>query len=180
MTAAGVRRYAEAFLQVCADSVGMEEAAEELAYLKNLIGSNGELKAFLASAAVGISEKKIFLQKVFGSLLSAPTSYLLLVLCEKGLIGELSAVAESALALYRHTQRSEGIIKSAVPLEQDSVRNIQEYLEKKLGKKLVWIMETDPGLVGGIHVIVDNMVIDGSIRKRLDELKEKLISLKAV
>ena len=52
------------------------------------------------------------------------------------------------------------------------------YLVKKLGKKLALDPELDPELLGGARVVIGNTVIDGSVRRYLDDLGEKLRALK--
>jgi len=51
---------------------------------------------------------------------------------------------------------------------------IKKGLESKLNKKLKLVVGLDPGLLGGVQVTIGNTVIDGSVRRRLDDLKEKL------
>ena len=51
-------------------------------------------------------------------------------------------------------------------------RNRRKKLEKKLGRNVTLQCRLDPALIGGVRVEVDGMVIDGSIRNKLEEIKE--------
>jgi F-type H+-transporting ATPase subunit delta len=174
------KRYADAFLQVCAESIGLEQAVKELAFLKEVVKANPQLEDFLAGPIIDGPEKSRFLEKIFADRLSRLTLWLLVLLCEKGRINELTAVADAGLAIYRRTQCSEGTVKTVVPLDPWAVSRIQAHLSRKLKKKIDLKVEIDPSLVGGIQVIVDNVIVDGSVKKRLDELKDKLLSIKVV
>ena len=51
-------------------------------------------------------------------------------------------------------------------------------LENKLHKKLHLYSDLDSDLLGGVRVTVDNIVLDGSVKKRLQDMKEKLLSVR--
>jgi F-type H+-transporting ATPase subunit delta len=51
-------------------------------------------------------------------------------------------------------------------------------LEKKTGRKILLLPEVKPELLGGMVVILKDQIIDGSVRQRLNELKEQLLAVK--
>jgi F0F1-type ATP synthase delta subunit len=57
----------------------------------------------------------------------------------------------------------------------DLIKEIEDKLEEKLQKKFKFYIDLDADLMGGVQVIFgNNTIIDGSVRKRLADLKEKL------
>jgi len=174
------KRYAEAFLLSCEKKQGKALAVEELKLIKNAVLSNIELKAFLGSVEINHDEKLAFLDAAFGKTVRHETVQFLKFLCERKHIQDLVMIADCAEALYSAGQKSEGVIRTTVRLENTVVDTIRAYLEKKLQKEINFKIEIDPGLVSGIQVIVDNLIIDGSVRRRLEELRAKLLSIKVV
>jgi len=67
-------------------------------------------------------------------------------------------------------------VASARTLPEDYVRRMQGELEKMTGKKVVLERKVDPSLIGGVVTRVGDIVIDGSIKSRLDDLKSHLQS----
>jgi len=57
------------------------------------------------------------------------------------------------------------------------VERIKAKLEEKLGKKMHLYLDLDPDLLGGVQIKIGNILIDGSVRRRLDELKQKLMTI---
>ena len=68
------------------------------------------------------------------------------------------------------------VVTSAVPLKEAETVALREKLEKKLARKITLQCQVNPDLIGGIRVEVDGRVIDGSIRNKLDEIKEVMNS----
>ena len=81
---------------------------------------------------------------------------------------------------YSHGVEIEGLLKSSYPLETRSIKRIKDVLEKKLQRKLHLYIELDSSLLGGVYAKVGNIVIDGSVKRRLEDLREKLNLLKVV
>ena len=67
---------------------------------------------------------------------------------------------------------SMAVVTSAVELKEAETVALRAKLEKKLGRKVTLQCRVDPELIGGIRVEVDGRVIDGSIRNKLEEIKE--------
>ncbi|MBF0494131.1 MAG: ATP synthase F1 subunit delta [Candidatus Omnitrophica bacterium] len=172
------KRYAEAFLESVKSSIGMEKAAEELMSLRDTVFLNRELKSFILNMQISVKEKCDLFDKAFGANLSKETLQFVKFVFEKGRTAELMDIAVSADSLYRHAERAEGVVRSTIPLKKDVIDEIRVFLEGRLHKKVELKTEIDYGLIAGVQVIVDNMIIDGSVKKRLEELKEKLISIK--
>lgn len=61
---------------------------------------------------------------------------------------------------------------SAVPLTDGEVNALRTKLKKITGKRIELLFEIDPSVIGGLIVRVDGCVIDASVRKDLDNLRE--------
>ena len=172
------KRYAHAYMESCASPKAVESAVVDLMQVRAFIESSDDLKAFLSSTVIVCAEKCDALRNIFAAVVSEDTLQFLLFVVEKGQGDALCEIAGCCQEIYRHTQRSEGVIKTTIALEPQTVSRIKAHLEKKLNKKLDMSVKIDPDIVGGIQVIIDNVIIDGSIKRRLDELRDKLLALK--
>lgn len=65
-------------------------------------------------------------------------------------------------------------IKSVMPLKDETLSEIRELLSQKFNKEIQLVPEIDPSLIAGIQVSFKNTVIDNSIAKKLNDLKNKL------
>ena len=100
----------------------------------------------------------------------------LLVLVDKGRIGELDVIAEE---FERLVAEQEGVLSAelttAVELSDDDERRLLEQIETASGRKLEATRHVDPGLIGGIVLQVGSHRLDASVRGRLDRLRRALV-----
>jgi F-type H+-transporting ATPase subunit delta len=65
-------------------------------------------------------------------------------------------------------------VRSAVPLDDDQRQRLARALSKNLGKIVEVKVFVDPSVLGGLSARVGDVVIDGTVRHRLDQLKEAI------
>ncbi len=65
-------------------------------------------------------------------------------------------------------------VTAAVPLSEHERSRLQDSLAKVIGKQVALSMQTDPDLIGGVVVQIGSVLYDGSIRRHLTEMKERL------
>jgi len=175
-----VRRYAEAFISYAKDTIGLHPAIEEFRVLKWIAVENKPFMKFLNNPGMMESEKLSFLNKVLGGRFSPELLDFLKLLIEKHRVKFLVDIADYIRVNYAREGAIETVVQSAYPLEMDILTDLKKKLEKKMDRPVKLYLSMDPDLKAGIKVIMGNTVIDGSIRKRLAELKEKLRALSVV
>ncbi len=171
------KRYAEAFLSFAKESnAGIEKAVEELKDIKIILCENPELEEFLYNLEITYTEKCEFIDKVFDRVFSNETRYFLKFLLEKKRVGHLRGICDYVRVKYSHGESLEVLLRTSYPLELELIQKIKIKLAEKFRKKINLFLELDPNLLGGIQVRIGNNIIDGSVRRRLEELKEKLMT----
>ncbi len=65
-------------------------------------------------------------------------------------------------------------VTSATELSDDAVSKIKESLSKKTGKTIVLNVEQDPSLIGGVVTKIGDLVLDGSVKTQLINMRETL------
>ena len=68
----------------------------------------------------------------------------------------------------------DALIQSAFPIGQGELAELVGTLEKRFGRKLEPTVEVDPSLIGGVRVVVDDEVLDTSVKARLEQMKMAL------
>ncbi|MCX5666624.1 MAG: ATP synthase F1 subunit delta [Candidatus Omnitrophica bacterium] len=169
-----VIRYAQAFIGYVRDGIGVEQALVDIRTLRNLIRDNFEFKEFLDSADITAYEKEQLLEKVLKNEISLETINFLRLLLEKKRIVNFSDIAEYLLLTYAHEGEEEALLRTSLPLDIGLVKRIEEKLSERYGKKFKFYIDLDGSLLGGVQVVIGNTILDGSVRKRLLDLKEKL------
>jgi F-type H+-transporting ATPase subunit delta len=75
-----------------------------------------------------------------------------------------------------HAGQVRATITSAAPLDPMAVDRLRQALESRTGKRVLVETSVDPDLIGGVVARVGDLVLDGSVRARLGELRAKLLN----
>lgn len=175
-----VKRYAEAFVGFAKGTFGLAKAIEELRLLKRVVQDNPQFLGLLGSPQITYTEKCAFLDSTLKENFSDELLHFLKFLLEKMRIGFIIDIADYIRVNYAHGEAVDAVLKASYPLDLDLIQMIKQKMESKLQKKLNFYLELDADLLGGVEVIVGNTVFDGSVRRRLDDLKEKLKTVRVI
>jgi F-type H+-transporting ATPase subunit delta len=172
-----VRRYADAYLSYVRMTIGKARGLEDLHNLRHVLQNNPEFGRFLVNPEFGFKEKCGVIDKVLRyGYFAFETRDFVKLLIEKNRIEYLEEICEYVRVTFEHEGATEALLKTSYPLETETIRELKDALERRLHKKLNLYIELDPDLLGGVQVRVGNTVIDGSVQRRLAELKEKLMT----
>jgi F-type H+-transporting ATPase subunit delta len=170
------RRYAKALLLIGQADGGAEAYRKELAGVSNLIAGDKALEQVISNPLYDMAARKKVLKAVIGRLeLSKVMQSFLLLLFDKGRIGVLSSISDF---YQRMADELKGMVQasviSATKLSSDSVEKIRSALSKKTGKEVVLEVKQDAGLIGGVVTRIGDLVLDGSIKTQLLNMRESL------
>jgi F-type H+-transporting ATPase subunit delta len=170
------RRYAEAAFEVAMRDGTLEQWRSELELAAGVAGDERAL-ALLANPAIPAERRAEALEGMLGGRVSDPVLNLIRLLLRRGRIEQLPRVA----AEYRRLDdERQGITSataiSATELTPDEIRELTSRLEQSTGGRIALDVQVDPSLLGGLVVRVGDRLIDGSVRGRLERLRNQLIS----
>jgi F-type H+-transporting ATPase subunit delta len=95
----------------------------------------------------------------------------------KGLFYLVDEISDEYQRLLSHHQGLETAeVTTAVPLSDDEKQNLAESLGKVTGKKVVLKAAVDPAIIGGVTARINDQLLDGSTRRRLQDLKKEIAS----
>ncbi|MFH0791503.1 MAG: ATP synthase F1 subunit delta [Candidatus Omnitrophota bacterium] len=169
-----VKRYAEAFMGFAKKTIGFEKANQDFKALKDIMRENPEFYELLCRLEVSYTEKCDFIDKVLETDFSVELRQFLKLLLEKKRIDKIHGIADYIRIAYAHPGETDVLLKTSFPLDLDLIKKIEDKLREKLNQKFRFYIDLDGSLLGGVQIVIGNTVLDGSIRRRLEELKEKL------
>ncbi len=175
------RKYSQALFLASKDHGLIDIAYEQLKDLKTYLETDRTLINFLSAPQVLDEHKLALIRDVFGSRLEQLLVEFLVVLAEKHrtaflpeVIDEFTRLVEAERGIGRAT------ILTAVPLSEKERSRLTDKLAAKTGLKIVLEERIDPSVIAGMIVILHNEIIDGSVRRSLDMLREQLSQVRVV
>ena len=168
-------RYAEALFQLSEEENITKEIYNELHSVLNIIKSNKDLDNVLKSPLVAKAEKVQLIETLFNNKINNNLKNFLKILVEKGRISSLKSIELTFKQLLNDRDNIiEGTVISAIPLTGEKVKELEEKLSKKYNKNVTLENKVDKTILGGVLVRLGNTQIDGSVKTRLDNIKDQL------
>ena len=177
-------RYAKALADVVTEGVHASSIAQadpaaitaQLRAVDEMIETSAELKNALASPAVAPSRKRAVMARLIAPMnLSAQVRNFLFVVIDHRRTHELPDIFQSFQQVVRERQGiAEAEIFSPMALNDTQKKEMTQVLEKLTGKKVQAKFSLDAKLLGGVLVRVGDTIYDGSLRNRLDDMRERL------
>ena len=170
-----IRGYAEALFRVVQAEGELERVEDELFRFGKVLETNHELKQVLSDASIDRTQRLKVLDELLSDKVSPHTLGLLSFVVEQGRGRHLPEILEEVARLAADARNSVvAEVRAAVPLDDDQKQQLAAALSKATGKKVEVKAIVDPSVIGGIVATVGDTVIDGSIRRRLAQLKSQV------
>lgn len=167
-----VKEYAQALFMIAKEKSRVDEYSDALKEIRSLMEENVEYTELLSSPALPLSERLAAIEEAFGTYPEDIVSFLKL-LCEMGHIKEISECIEEFIFMENVLEKSIAAeIYSSVELSDEQKQKLVKKLEAKYNKTIIATFREDKSLIGGIKIVMEDEVLDGSIGKRLKDLKE--------
>lgn len=173
-----VKRYADAVYKFASESIGAEKLFSDLKGVRDIMRDNPELMEFLRAPGIGSADKEKVINAAIRDSFSDEIRRFIMMLTDKKRIDYFTDIAEFIRIKYSYEGEEEALLRTTYILDLELIAKIKNKLEGKFKKKFKLYIEPDASLLGGIQIIIGNTVIDGSVRRRLDELKEKLMAVR--
>ena len=137
--------------------------------LANPALDQGKRADFIRAVSVGLKGADVFE--------SAQGKALLSLLAENDRLAVLPEIAAQFDALKAEAEHKvTATLVSATAVDAAVAERVKQALKKRLGREVELTLEVDPSLIGGAIVRAEDMVIDGSVRTRLEQLARAMVS----
>src|SRR3954452_16269337 len=168
--------YARSLFEVAKEHDRLDEVHEQLGQFADELSRNRQLQVFFFSPYFSSGEKKDGVSKV----IEGGNEYFvrfLEVLAEKHRLPVLFRIRREFDVLWAKEHRLlEVSVTSAVDLDEETVKSIGKKIEEQTGHRVELAARVDPDLIGGLVIRVGNMVLDASVRNRLERLRRQVAS----
>lgn len=168
-------RYAEALFQIGEEENKTDNLYKELKEVSSLITTNNDLNNVMKSPLVSKTEKIQLIDVLFAGKVDNDLKNFLKVLIEKGRMTSIKAIETTYKGLLNEKNNIiEGYVISAVPMNNEKIKELEIELSKKYNKNVTLENKVDKSILGGVLVRIGNTEIDGTIKTRLNGLKNQL------
>ncbi len=178
MSAAQVsRRYARALLEIGTSEGNLDALVGDVNTVADAFESSGDLRAALLNPEVPHASKKAILTDVCARLAVGKTATnATLLLGDRRRIALLPEIAQ---LLREMNDAKKGLLRAevttAIPLSDAFYQKLLATLETLSKKRVVLDKKNDPALIGGVVLRIGDLVLDSSLKTRLDGLKHALL-----
>ena len=163
--------YARSLFEVAKEHDVLDDVQEQLAQFADAVSDSREMQVFLFSPYFSSQEKKEGVSKIVDG---ADERFLrfLELLAERHRMPVIFRIRRRFDALWREERKLlEVEVTSAVDLDEQIVNDIGKRIEEQTGRSVDLSAKVEPDVLGGLVLRVGNMVLDASVRNRLDRLR---------
>lgn len=169
------RTYGAALYELARDEGLSDEIFAQLQMTAGLLRENPEYMRLLSLPSVPKGERCGVLDKSFGGQVHEYLLSFIKLLVERGSIGELYGCEETFRTRYNEDH---GILEvnaaAAAPLPKEQQEKLEKKLAEKTGKTIRLSVRVDPSVLGGLRLEMAGRRLDGTVRRRLEEIETRL------
>jgi ATP synthase F1 delta subunit len=166
--------YAEALFEVAKKKDRLDAVREQLAQFADAVEGNRDLQVFFFSPYFSSAEKGEGAKRAIEGADPEFINFLELLI-EKQRMTELFRIRRQFEELWKKENRHIDVtVTSAVELDPAVVAKIGEEIERQTGQEVDLASRVDAEILGGVVLQVGNMVLDASIRNRLEKLRKSV------
>jgi F-type H+-transporting ATPase subunit delta len=170
------RVYATALFGAAKDKGKLDVIRDQLGAFADALAENRDMQLFFFSPYFSSAEKEDGLRKAVADAEPELLNFLLLLI-EKHRMPVLFRIRRQYDALWAKENKRLGVtVTSAVELDPEIAERIGKEIEEQTGNTVELQSKVDPDILGGLVLQVGNMVLDTSIRNRLEKLRKSVAS----
>ena len=170
-----VEGYALALLEVSRAEGQLGEIEDELFRFARTFEGSDELRIALSDPALPAQRRVAVVEDLLGSKALQVSAALASFVVAAGRASDLPAIVDRFVELSAaERRRAVAEVRSAIDLTPQQVERLREALNRATGKDVEVKVVVDPTVLGGIVAKIGDLVIDGSVRHRLEQLREQI------
>ena len=168
--------YAEVIATLARAEGALDTVENELLTVSRVIDDNAELRDRLTDTSAPLGQRLSFVESDALTAAHPATRTALATVIAAGKAADLRAIA-TAVAERAAAERERELAEVYVAYELDDERRreLKQALEQATGKQLEMKVFVDEDVVGGVRAKIGDTVIDGSVARRLDELRSRFV-----
>lgn len=170
-----IRQYTQAFFEIGSEEKILDQLILDLETVNRKLRADKNLREMLSNPGIPESSKKKFLKDIFRDFISHYTYNLIFFLVGKKNLDLLESIIPRLKKLMKERYEiMEATVVSAVPLPSDIKTQISDKLYNLTKKKIILETKIDPEILGGLIIKIEDELLDLSLKKKLEKMREEL------
>ncbi len=166
--------YSRALFEVASEQDSLDRVHDELAAFADAMSGNRELMQFFFSPYFSVTEKKEGLERAVTGASPAFDNFLQ-ALIERHRMPAIFRIRTEFDSLWDEARKLLAVqITSAIALGEDEVKSLGERIGRQVDRQVQVSADVDPDILGGVVLRVGNVILDASIRNRLEQLRKQV------
>jgi ATP synthase F1 delta subunit len=166
--------YSRSLFEVASEHGDLDRVHDELGQFADALNENNDLRVFFFSPYFSSQEKKEGISRLIEDADESFVRFLEL-LAERHRMPAIFRIRRGFDRMWREENKLLPVtVTSAVDLDSQLVEGIGQKIEEQTGQKVELSSKVDPDVLGGIVLQVGNMVLDASVRARLEKLRKNV------
>jgi F-type H+-transporting ATPase subunit delta len=167
--------YADALFEIAKAEGNLETVEDELFKVARTVEANDELRVTLSDPSIPLARRQMVIETLLGGRASPVTTALVSFVVGVGRSRNLPEIIDKLVARAAE-ERKEAVaeVRTAYPIDEQQRQRLADALGRATGKHVSLKVIVDPTVMGGMVARIGDTVIDGSIRHRLEQLRESL------
>jgi F-type H+-transporting ATPase subunit delta len=166
--------YARALFEVASEQDSLDELHDQLGAFADAIHENRDLAVFFFSPYFSVVEKKAGLERTVVDANPAFANFLQ-ALIERHRMPAIFRIRAQFDGLWDEERKLLPVqVTSAIELDKKLVESLGERIGEQIDRKIEVSNNVDPDILGGIVLRVGNLILDASIRNRLEQLRKQV------
>ena len=168
-----VAGYADALFAVAVAEGDLVAVEDELFRFAQALLANDDLRTTLTDQSVPAARRQQVVEDLLDGKASATTSALVSMVVAAGRAAELPAIVDAMVERsVASRNRTVATVRAAVDLTDDQRQRLAAAIRASTGKEVEVKVVLDPSVLGGVVTEIGDDIIDGSVRRRLNQLRE--------
>jgi F-type H+-transporting ATPase subunit delta len=166
--------YARALFEVAKESGALDRVHDELGQFADALDTDRNLQVFLFSPYFSSEEKKEGIKRIVTDADERLINFLEL-LAERHRMPLIFRIRRNVDSMWAEENKLLPVtVTSAVELDEGLVNDIGKRIEEQTDRSVELSSNVDPDVLGGLQVQVGNMVLDATVRNRLEQLRKQV------
>jgi F-type H+-transporting ATPase subunit delta len=170
-----IEAYAHGLLEIAESEGRLDDVEDELFRFARIVEGNDELRMALASPGLSAERRAAIVDELLEGRAHTLTRAIASFVVGAGRGHDLPAIILRFTELAAETRQHElAEVRSATPLDDAQLARLADVLSRATGKRVEVKVVVDPAVMGGLVATIGDTVIDGTVRHRLEKLKEQM------
>jgi len=172
-----IEGYARALFEIAQAEDVADRVSDELFRFARTVDGSSDLRSALTDPGQIAEAKSRIVAELLDSKAHPVTVRLVSLLVETGRARDLGRIVDRFIATAsEHGQAAVAEVRVAAPISEEQRNRLAEVLSASKGRPVDVKVIVDPSVLGGVVTTIGDEVIDGSVKRRLDQLRASLLA----